>query len=747
LGSETRRGVIDRTDGIGRDANLERSNGMSVIRSTTRAGGVRRRLAVLGALSLTVFYMQLTLAGPASATPFSGGVSPTIFDGRADLNGDNEVTGRDDSGAFYGDTAIIDGALDCNAWGVGPGNENDGSAGDGAITGADDCTLIGYDGTLDGVTIDVVNGEFQVSDGPLPTVFNATDPDNPSVVASDFAWSTIGGRVDADGNGTINANDCTFGLIGSTVDVGLGDATDGADTLGNTVSNTNPCGFATAPAAANNGLVDLNSDSLINASDTCANCFFGHNITLGVVQTESTPVATPAGAFSGGFSPTIIGGLADLNGDGVVNGADDSNAFYGDTSIIDGALDCNAWASDNDGAAGNGAISGADDCTLIGVDGSPDGITIDVTDGEFQVADGPLPTVFNASDPTNADVGDSDFAWSTIGGRVDSDGNEFITSGDCHFGLIGATVDAGLGDATDGADILGNTAADTNPCGFGAPHPVAANNGLVDWNSDKLITVADSCNGCFFGHILSSGFVMGLAADMLDLTPATATNETGTPHTVTAHVEDAVGGAIVGVTVKFTVTVTNPTTGTGTTNGAGDATFMYTGTIDGTDTIAAFADVDGNGLQGLDEPGDTATKTWSTTPPTPTCPGHASDPRNQVIGTGGADVLTGTAAADVICGLGGNDTLTGLGGDDLLIGGGGADLLRGRAGADTLRGGRGRDELRGGGGADQLFGGAANDRLYGGAGNDHLDGGAGANDLGVGGPGNDTFVRCERRRP
>jgi hypothetical protein len=71
------------------------------------------------------------------------------------------------------------------------------------------------------------------------------------------------------------------------------------------------------------------------------------------------------------------------------------------------------------------------------------------------VGDGPLPTVFNAGDPSNPDVGDSDFAWSAIDGRVDSNGNEGIDGDDCHFGLIGQAVDAGFGDATDGADVLG----------------------------------------------------------------------------------------------------------------------------------------------------------------------------------------------------------------------------------------------------------------------------------------------------
>ena len=200
----------------------------------------------------------------------------------------------------------------------------------------------------------------------------------------------------------------------------------------------------------------------------------------------AAPVA--AASYTGSVSPTIIGERADLNGDGVVNGRDDANAFYGDTHIIDGALDCDAWATPNDGTAGNGVIQTNDDCTLVGYDGTVDGVTVVVSGGEFQVADGALPTVFNAADPDNADIGDSDFAWSVIGGRVDSSGNESITGDDCHFGMIGLTVDAGLGDATDGADILGNPGA--NECGF-SQAPAAAHNGYVDLNSDTVITSAD----------------------------------------------------------------------------------------------------------------------------------------------------------------------------------------------------------------------------------------------------------------
>jgi len=320
----------------------------------------------------------------------------------------------------------------------------------------------------------------------------------------------------------------------------------------------------------------------------------------------AAPVA--ASSFTGGFSPTIVGGLADVNGSGTVTASDDANAFYGDTSIIDGKLDCDAWgAIANDGSAGSGTITTADDCALVGYDGTPDGVTICVVDGVFQVGDGPLPTVFNAADPNNNDVSDSDFAWSTIDGRVDANGDEAITGDDCAFGLAGA-------------DILGNPGA--NECGFATP-PNTANNGLVDLNGDQQITSADACsNGCFFGHDLTLGKVQAIVAP----TPAT-------------------------------------------------------------------------------------------------CPGYASDSRNQVVGTSGADVLSGTAAADIICGLGGNDTIFGRGGNDLLIGG---------SGNDTLWGGPAADTLRGNSGADSLHGGTGNDRLNGGIGTDSCHGG----------PGADTLIRC-----
>jgi hypothetical protein len=204
-----------------------------------------------------------------------------------------------------------------------------------------------------------------------------------------------------------------------------------------------------------------------------------------------------------GLSPTIVDSLADLNGDDAADAADDAAAFYGDTAIIDGGLDCDAWAAANDGSAGDGVIGTDDDCTLIGVDGSALGVEITVEDGAFveangdPIADGTaLPTVFNAGDPDNADIGDSDFAWSTRFGRVDANGDEAIDNEDCHVGIAGV-------------NILGED------CGYSPATPPALN-GYVDIDGDSEITSADECDGCFFGFDVFNGLVAAVPIDFGD---------------------------------------------------------------------------------------------------------------------------------------------------------------------------------------------------------------------------------------
>jgi Ca2+-binding RTX toxin-like protein len=96
-------------------------------------------------------------------------------------------------------------------------------------------------------------------------------------------------------------------------------------------------------------------------------------------------------------------------------------------------------------------------------------------------------------------------------------------------------------------------------------------------------------------------------------------------------------------------------------------------------------------------------------PAAPICPGFETDPRPQLVGTAGPDVLVGTGAAEILCGLDGNDVLKGGGGRDLILGGGGNDRLAGQGGKDVLQGQAGKDRMKGGPGVDRCQGGPGRD--------------------------------------
>lgn len=84
-----------------------------------------------------------------------------------------------------------------------------------------------------------------------------------------------------------------------------------------------------------------------------------------------------------------------------------------------------------------------------------------------------------------------------------------------------------------------------------------------------------------------------------------------------------------------------------------------------------------------------------------------------LMGTGGPDLMDGGA---------GDDTIQTFDGDDALLGGLGDDVLRAGGGEDFLTGGRGDDLLLGGNDSDTLLGDAGQDTLNGGSGDDWLYG-------------------------
>jgi hypothetical protein len=99
----------------------------------------------------------------------------------------------------------------------------------------------------------------------------------------------------------------------------------------------------------------------------------------------------------------------------------------------------------------------------------------------------------------------------------------------------------------------------------------------------------------------------------LDLQPETDTNTVDEQHCATATVKDAFGNPTPGITVRFSVSGSVNTTGSVTTNAAGQATFCYTGpALPGADTITAYADTDNDNVNDPPpaDPEDTASKTW-----------------------------------------------------------------------------------------------------------------------------------------
>jgi Bacterial Ig-like domain (group 1) len=106
----------------------------------------------------------------------------------------------------------------------------------------------------------------------------------------------------------------------------------------------------------------------------------------------------------------------------------------------------------------------------------------------------------------------------------------------------------------------------------------------------------------------------------LTLAPKTDTNPVDAQHCVTATVKDSFSNPTPGITVRFSVTGSVTTSGSGTTNAVGQATFCYTGpALPGSDVITAYADTNTNGVQDAGEPGDTAAKTWVLPTSTPGC--------------------------------------------------------------------------------------------------------------------------------
>jgi IPT/TIG domain/RTX calcium-binding nonapeptide repeat (4 copies) len=369
--------------------------------------------------------------------------------------------------------------------------------------------------------------------------------------------------------------------------------------------------------------------------------------------------AAQAAPFTGTFSPTVVGGLADLNGSGTISSADSWVDFYDNTDIINGGLDCDNWGSTpNDGSGGDGVIDFQDDCQLIGYDGTVDGVTINVSNGNFVEKDGlpfpdktKLPAVFNATSPGNPSVVQADFAWQAIGGAIDVNQNGLISAVDCAEDIV------------NGWNIVASL------CN-GVP---SSDNGLVDTTDNFVIGTEDDSASGFFGMAVVDGVV-----------------QAGAPTTTAPFTFSPTSGA---VGTKVVITGTGFVSGATVTFGGVAATCTVDSATQITCTVPAGA-LDGNIVVNNGGVTLTSVTAFDVTTPTPAgCTG--TDGNDTLTGTGGADTCVGKAGNDTIMGKGGPDLLKGNQGDDVLKGGRGDDVLKGGKGFDVCKGGKGNDTLRG----------------------------------------------------
>jgi protocatechuate 3,4-dioxygenase beta subunit len=176
--------------------------------------------------------------------------------------------------------------------------------------------------------------------------------------------------------------------------------------------------------------------------------------------------------------------------------------------------------------------------------------------------------------------------------------NEFVACSQDEFDnpvagvLVTPTVESGPGDITPESAITGPDGRATFTL-----ESEQAGTSVVDASGQENSTVV------FSENTITKQWQAGPGAT-ITLEPATAENEAGEPHTVTATVFDEFDNPVPNALVTFTASGTGaeePSSGSATTDSNGEATFTFTSAVTGTSTITAT-----HGSASA-----TATKTWT----------------------------------------------------------------------------------------------------------------------------------------
>jgi hypothetical protein len=308
----------------------------------------------------------------------------------------------------------------------------------------------------------------------------------------------------------------------------------------------------------------------------------------------------PAGAtlaystFLGGSNADIAWGVAvDAASSAYVTGFTLSDDFPTTAAAYDpaanGSLD--AFVTKLDPAGATLAYS-----TFLGSSGDDLGIRVAIDPEANAYVTGYTSSV---DFPTTADAHDSTYngGFDVFVAKFDTTGATLVYS----TFLGGAHFDAGFGltvDASGNVYVTGYTFSSDFPTTAGAYD--TSHNGGAD---------------VFVAKLGGAG-----APAVLTLSPAADANPVDSQHCVTATVRDASGNPVPGIVVRFTVSGAVNTSGSATTDAAGEATFCYTGpSLPGEDAIMAFADTDNDGAQDAGEPGGDALKSWVPPETSPFC--------------------------------------------------------------------------------------------------------------------------------
>lgn len=194
--------------------------------------------------------------------------------------------------------------------------------------------------------------------------------------------------------------------------------------------------------------------------------------------------------------------------------------------------------------------------------------------------------------------------WTTADSAINAPDNfAFDAAGEVvsinSTGVGGMSGANGTGTAFDGGDDESGTIDDNG----GATVRLAASTQVTPGSHSVYFSIFDQGDQIFDSAVFMDNLIVGYTPDPevdcapgaeivthdLDLEPDTGTAPVGTTHTVTATLTDDVGDPVADTPIEFAVSGTHSTTGSATTNASGLATFAYTGTTAGGDTISGCA--------------------------------------------------------------------------------------------------------------------------------------------------------------